>query len=113
MNEDAGLTMRAGTQRRLALLLRALGGTVVIGAVVGGANGFGFRDAPFLGTMLGALGGATNGAILVVAILGTEIFLWGIGSCGAPRPSMGGYVTVTGATLPILILQTLSTIISF
>ena len=32
----------------------------------------------------------------------------GIGSCG-----MGGYVTVTGATLPILILQTLSTIISF
>ena len=48
------LTMRAGTRRRVALLLRALGGTVVIGAVVGGANGSGFRDAPLLGAMLGA-----------------------------------------------------------
>src|SRR5713101_7712423 len=69
------LTMRVGTRRRLALLLRALGGTVVIGAVVGGANGVGFREAPLLGTMLGALGGATNGVILVGAIYGTEIFL--------------------------------------
>ncbi len=23
---------------------------------------------------------------------------WGIGSCGVPRPSLGGYVTGTGAT---------------
>ena len=51
------LTMRAGTRRRVALLLRALGGTVVIGVVVGGANGFGFRDAPLLAVLLGALGG--------------------------------------------------------
>src|SRR5882672_3037792 len=69
------LTMRAGTRRRIALLLRALGGAVVIGAVVGGANGSGFRDAPLLGAMLGALGGATNGVILVGAILGAEILL--------------------------------------
>ena len=69
------LTMRAGTRRRVALLLRALGGTVVIGAVVGGANAFGFRDAPLLGVLLGALGGATNGVILVGAILGAEICL--------------------------------------
>jgi adenylate cyclase len=69
------LTMRAGTRRRVALLLRVLGGTVVISAVVGGANGFGFRDAPLLAAMLGALGGATNGVILVSAILGAEIFL--------------------------------------
>src|SRR5207249_3594397 len=54
----------------LAMAMRALSA-----AVLGGANGFGFRDAPLLGTMLGALGGATNGAILVAAILGTEIFL--------------------------------------
>src|SRR5438552_4954969 len=69
------LTMRAGTRRRVALLLRALGATVVIGAVVGGANGSGSRDAPLLGAMLGALGGATNGVILVGAILGAEILL--------------------------------------
>ncbi|PYM54132.1 MAG: hypothetical protein DMD77_24405 [Candidatus Rokuibacteriota bacterium] len=69
------LTMRAGTRRRVVLLLRALGGTVVIGAVVGGANGSGFRDAPLLGAMLGAFGGVTNGVILVGAILGAEIFL--------------------------------------
>jgi len=47
---------------------------VVIGAVVGGANGFGFREAPLLGTMLGALGGATNGVILVGAILEPRSF---------------------------------------
>jgi len=69
------LTMRAGTRRRVTLLLRALGATVVIGAVVGGANASGFGDAPLLGVMLGALGGATNGVILVGAILGAEIFL--------------------------------------
>jgi adenylate cyclase len=67
--------MRAGTRRRVALLLRALGASVVIGAVVGGANGLGFRDAPVLGAMLGALGGATNGVILTGAILGAEILL--------------------------------------
>jgi adenylate cyclase len=67
--------MRIGTRRRLTLLLRALGATVVIGAVVGGANGSGFRDAPLLGAMLGALGGATNGMLLVGAILGAEILL--------------------------------------
>ena len=67
--------MRAGTRRRVALLLRALGASVVIGAVVGGANGWGFRDAPLLGAMLGALGGATNGVIMTGAILGAEIFL--------------------------------------
>ena len=69
------LTMRAGTRRRVGLLFRALGGAVVIGAVVGGANGSGLRDAPLLGTVLGALGGATNGVILVGAILAAEIFL--------------------------------------
>ncbi len=69
------LTMRAGTRRRVALFLRALGGTVVIGAVVGGANASGFRDAPLLGVLLGALGGATNDVILVGAIFGAEIFL--------------------------------------
>jgi adenylate cyclase len=67
--------MRAGTRRRVALLLRALGASFVIGAVVGGANGSGFRDAPLLGAILGALGGATNGVILTGAILAAEIFL--------------------------------------
>jgi hypothetical protein len=47
----------AGTRRRVALLLRALGATALIGAALGGANGYGFRDAPLLGAMLGALGG--------------------------------------------------------
>ena len=47
----------------------------MIGAVVGGANGAGFPDAPILGAMLGALGGATNAVILVGAILGAEILL--------------------------------------
>src|SRR5256885_2878612 len=69
------LAMRAGTRRRVALLLRALGATVVIGAVVGAANGSGFRAAPLLGAMLGAFGGATNGVILMGAILGAEILL--------------------------------------
>src|ERR1041384_4339712 len=67
------LTMRAGTRRRVAILFRALGATVVIGAVVGGANASGFRDAPLLGAMLGALGGAIHGGILIGAILGAEI----------------------------------------
>jgi adenylate cyclase len=67
--------MRAGTRHRVALLLRALGATVVIGAVVGSANGSGFRDAPLLGAMLGAVGGATNALMLMGAILGAEILL--------------------------------------
>jgi len=69
------LTMRAGTRRRVALLLRALGAAVVIGVVVGGANGSGFRDAPLAGAMLGALGGAANAVILMGAILVAEILL--------------------------------------
>ena len=67
--------MRAGTRRRVALLLRVLGGGVAIGAVLGGATGFGYRDAPLLGASLGALAGATTGVMLVGAIVGTEIFL--------------------------------------
>lgn len=67
--------MRAGTRRRVALLLRALGWGVAIGGVVGGATGYGFRDAPLLGAILGALAGATTGVILAGAILGAEIFL--------------------------------------
>jgi adenylate cyclase len=67
--------MRVGTRRRLALLLRALGATVVIGAVVGSANGCGFREAPLLGAMLGAVGGVTNAVMLMGAILGAEILL--------------------------------------
>ena len=69
------LTMRAGTRGRVVLLLRALGATVVVGAVIGGANGSAFRNAPLLGAMLGALGGATNGVMLMGAILGAEILL--------------------------------------
>jgi adenylate cyclase len=59
----------------MTLLLRALGATVVIGAVLGAANGYGFRDAPLLGAMLAAFGGATNALILMGAILGAEILL--------------------------------------
>ena len=47
----------------------------MIGAVFGGTTGFGFSDTPLLGTSLGALAGATNGVLLVAAILGAEIFL--------------------------------------
>jgi adenylate cyclase len=75
MPEDRSLAMRAGTRRRIALLLRVVGATAVIGAVVGGANGAGFRDAPLLGVVLGALGGATNGVLLMGAILAAEILL--------------------------------------
>lgn len=67
--------MRAGTRLRVALLLRLLGGGVAFGAMFGGAEGFGYSDAPLLGASLGALAGATTGVILVGAILGTEIFL--------------------------------------
>jgi adenylate cyclase len=67
--------MRARTRRRVALFLRVLGATVAIGGLIGGANGFGFSDAPLLGAMLGAVGGATNGVLLMGAILGAEILL--------------------------------------
>lgn len=67
--------MRAGTRRRVALLLRALGWGVVIGAVFGGWTGSGFRAAPLLGAMLGALAGAINGVTMIGAIFGAEIFL--------------------------------------
>ena len=67
--------MRAGTRRRVVLLLRVLCGGGAIGAVLGAATGFGYRDAPLLGASLGALAGATTGVLLAGAILGTEIFL--------------------------------------
>lgn len=67
--------MHASTRRRVVLLLRALGAAVVIGAVIGAANASGFRDAPLLGTMLGALGGTINSVILVGVIFAVEIFL--------------------------------------
>ena len=67
--------MRAGTQRRVALLLRLLGGGVLVGAAIGGAAGSAFRDVPLLGASLGGLAGAAQAVILVGAILGTEIFL--------------------------------------
>ena len=69
-------TMRAGTRRRVAFLLRALGGAVVIGAVFGSTTGSGFRDAPLAGAMLGALAGAINGVTMVGAIFGSELFLF-------------------------------------
>ncbi len=67
--------MRAGTQRRVALLLRLLAGGVLIGAAIGGAAGSAFRDVPLLGASLGGLAGAAQAVILVGAILGPEIFL--------------------------------------
>ena len=67
--------MRAGTRRRVALLFRVLGAAVLIGVVIGGANGSGFRDAPLVGATLGAMGAAMGGLILVGAIVGAEIFL--------------------------------------
>ena len=67
--------MRAGTRRRVVLLLHLLGEGAAIGAVLGGVTGFGYRDAPLLGACLGAIAAATTGVLLVGAILGTEIFL--------------------------------------
>lgn len=68
--------MRAGTRRRVALFLRALGWGVATGIVFGGTSGYAFHDAPpLLGASLGALAGTTTGVILVGAILGSEIFL--------------------------------------
>jgi adenylate cyclase len=67
--------MSAGTRRRVAVFLRVLGVTVAIGGLIGSANGSGFSDAPLLGAMLGAVGGATNGVLLMGAILGAEILL--------------------------------------
>ena len=68
-------TLRAGTRRRVAFVLRALRGAFPIGALIGAANGAGFREAPLIGAMLGALGGATNTVLLFGAIVGAEIFL--------------------------------------
>ena len=67
--------MRVGTQRRVALLLRALGAGVLIGAVFGGTTGSGFHDAPRLGATLGVVAGAINGVTITGAIFGAEIFL--------------------------------------
>lgn len=67
--------LRASTRRRGALLLRLLAATVAIGAGVGVALGYGFRDAPLLGALVGAVNGATTGVLLLGTILGAEIFL--------------------------------------
>ena len=67
--------MRAGTKRRVGQFLRALSVGVVIGAMLGGASGSVFRDAPLLGAILGALSGIINVVIVLGAIGGTEIFL--------------------------------------
>ncbi len=67
--------MRAGTQRRVALFLRALGAGVLIGAVFGGTTGSGFHDAPRLGAMLGVVAGVINGLTITGLIFGAEIFL--------------------------------------
>jgi adenylate cyclase len=67
--------MRAGTRRRAHLLLRSLVATAVVGAVIGAANGFGFREAPLLAAVLGAVGGATNAVLLMGLIFGAEIVL--------------------------------------
>ena len=64
-----------GARRRGALLLRALAWGVVFGAVIGATRGSAFREAPFLGTMLGAFSGIINGVTLAAAIFGAEIFL--------------------------------------
>ncbi len=68
-------TMRAGTRRRVALLLRALGWGVVIGIGFGGTTGYAFRDTPLLGAMLGALAGAINVVTMIGVIFGAEVFL--------------------------------------
>ncbi len=68
-------TLRTGTRRRVAFLLRALRDALPIGALIGAANGAGFREAPLIGAMLGAVGGATNAVLLFGAIVGAEIFL--------------------------------------
>lgn len=68
-------TIRVGTRRRVALLLRAAGWGAVGGAVFGGASGFTFADAPLLGPLLGGLAGIINVVTLVGVIFGAEIFL--------------------------------------
>ena len=66
--------MQADARRRVALLLRILGGAVVIGAVFGATTGAGFRVAPVAGAMLGALAGAINGVAMAGVIFGSELF---------------------------------------
>src|SRR5262245_5756183 len=66
--------MRAGTRRRVRLLLRALCLSVLVGVIIGGASGS-MHPPQFLGLVRGAMSGAITGAILAVVIGGTEIFL--------------------------------------
>jgi len=68
-------TMRAGTRRRVVQLLHVLSWGVVISALLGGTSGSAFRDAPLLGAIQGALGGAINAAIVIGGISSAEIFL--------------------------------------
>ncbi len=68
-------TIRAGTRWRVVQLLHVLGWAVVISSVLGGTSGFVFRDAPLLGAIQGALGGAINAVIVIGAISSAEIFL--------------------------------------
>src|SRR5215470_114187 len=66
--------MRAVTRRRVRLLLFTLALSVMVGVVIGGATGP-MHGPPLLALALGALSGATIGAILAVVIGGAEIFL--------------------------------------
>jgi adenylate cyclase len=49
--------------------------TAVIGAVFGGAGGVGFPTAPLAGAILGSIGGALNGVMLIGPVAAAEIFL--------------------------------------
>jgi adenylate cyclase len=55
--------------------LHVVGWGVVISSVLGGTSGSAFRDAPLLGAIQGALGGAINAVIVIGAISSAEIFL--------------------------------------
>ena len=68
-------TMRAGTRRRVALLLRALGWSAAIAAVFVGASSPAFHDGPLVGVIVDALAGVINVAMVSGAIFGAEIFL--------------------------------------
>jgi adenylate cyclase len=70
--------MRAGTRRRVALLVRVtLVWGVVIGATFGGVTGATLHDAALHGASVGVgmLAGSIQGALLVGLIFGGEIFL--------------------------------------
>src|SRR5262244_3968660 len=66
--------MRAGTKRRLRLLLLVLSLSVVIGVMIGGATASMHGPALFR-LVLGALSGAITAAMLALVIGGAEIFL--------------------------------------